>query len=74
MTRESNPDYYRLIEWFRDDTGIGAILNTSFNLHGYPIVETPADALNVLKNSELRYLAIGNYLVSKNAKLESKPS
>lgn len=74
LTRESNPDYYRLIEWFRDDTGIGAILNTSFNLHGYPIVETPADALNVLKNSELRYLAIGNYLVSKNAKLESKPS
>lgn len=74
LTRESNSDYYRLIEWFKDESGIGAVLNTSFNLHGYPIVETPVDALNVLKNSGLRHLAIGNYLVSKNAKHEAESS
>ena len=64
--RESyNPDYHRLIRLFKERTGRGALLNTSFNLHGYPIVETPEDALQVLEQSGLRYLAIGDVLVEK---------
>lgn len=61
-----NPDYHRLISYFKEITGTGVILNTSFNLHGYPIVCSPDDAIDVLHNSGLKYLAIGNFLVRKN--------
>lgn len=60
-----NPRYYKLIKEFKSITGIGAILNTSFNLHGYPIVYTPEDALYVFKNSGLEYMSLGSYLVTK---------
>lgn len=60
-----NPSYYKIIKEFKSLTGIGAVLNTSFNLHGFPIVYTPDDALFVFKNSGLKYLALGPYLVSK---------
>jgi carbamoyltransferase len=60
-----NRDYWYLIKCFEKLTGIGAILNTSFNLHGYPIVCSPEDALGVFMNSGLKYMAIGNFLVEK---------
>jgi len=63
---EHNLRYYRLIKEFEKMTGIAAVLNTSFNLHGAPIVCTPEDALEVFENSGLRYLALENYLISKN--------
>jgi carbamoyltransferase len=63
--RDWNPEYHRLISLFAERTGLHAVLNTSFNLHGYPIVMTPDDAIEVLRKSGLRYLAIGPYLVSK---------
>ena len=56
---------WTLIEEFQRLTGVGAVLNTSFNLHGFPIVSRPEDALDVLDRSGLRHLAIGNWLVSK---------
>lgn len=62
---EWNPDYYRLIRAFEKHSGYGVVLNTSFNLHGHPIVHTPKDALEVLDASGLTHLAIGNYLVRK---------
>jgi carbamoyltransferase len=62
-----NPDYNRLIKQFEKITGRGVILNTSFNLHGYPIVDSPEDAIFVLENSGLRNLAVGNYLVRKSS-------
>ncbi|OGZ17188.1 MAG: hypothetical protein A2494_03170 [Candidatus Lloydbacteria bacterium RIFOXYC12_FULL_46_25] len=65
VSREVNPDYHLLIKSFEKLTGVGVVLNTSFNLHGQPIVEHPADALQTLEQSGLRYLAIGNYLVFK---------
>lgn len=65
VSKEVNPDYHSLIKSFEEFTGAGVILNTSFNLHGQPIVEHPTDALQTLEQSGLRYLAIGNYLVSK---------
>jgi carbamoyltransferase len=65
LRREWNPHYYKIIKTFEDSTGIGAILNTSFNLHGYPMVGTPEMALWTFENSELDALILGNYLVSK---------
>jgi len=66
LEKEFNPSYYELISNFEKNTGIPALLNTSFNLHGFPIVCSPTDAINTLKNSGLKHLAIGNYLISKN--------
>ena len=65
LERQANPGYYRVIERFRERTGIGAVLNTSFNLHGEPIVNSPDDALRTLLNSELAFLTIDDYLISK---------
>jgi len=62
----SNPDFYRLIKSYEEITGEGIILNTSFNLHGYPIVYKPEEALDVLDRSGLKYLALGNWWVWKN--------
>ncbi len=59
----SNPDLYDLIKIFASKTKIGALLNTSFNLHGYPIVCTAKDAINVLENSELDGLILPGYLI-----------
>lgn len=65
VKREANPGYYRLIESFRKKTGVGAVLNTSLNLHGYPLVATPEQALMTLERSGLRHLALGSFLISK---------
>ncbi len=66
LQREDNESYYRLIQRFHILTGIPAVLNTSFNIHGEPIVETPADAVSVFSRSGLRTLALGPYLLTKN--------
>src|SRR5918995_1666254 len=66
VTESWNPDFYRLLRHYEDITGEGIILNTSFNLHGYPIVYTPAEAIDVLDRSGLKYLALGNWWVWKN--------
>ncbi|PYN53024.1 MAG: carbamoyltransferase, partial [Candidatus Rokuibacteriota bacterium] len=60
-----NPGYHRLIREFEARTGIGAVLNTSFNLHGEPLVCSPADALDTFERSGLPHLALGRFLVSK---------
>jgi carbamoyltransferase len=56
LKREQNPNYYDLIYLFYEKTGIPILLNTSFNLKGYPIVETFDDALLTLQNSDINYL------------------
>jgi carbamoyltransferase len=61
-----NPEMHAILDAFERRTGSGIILNTSFNLHGFPIVRTAAEALDVLRDSGLEYLQLGNYLVSKN--------
>jgi carbamoyltransferase len=60
-----NPRYHSLIKEFEKITGIGAVLNTSFNLHGYPIASSPADSFDVFDRSGLRHLAIEDWLVQK---------
>jgi carbamoyltransferase len=65
LKREWNPGYYKTIKVFEEKTGVGVLLNTSFNLHGYPIVCTPQQALWTLQNSALDGLALGNYLIKQ---------
>jgi len=62
---EWNPSYFKIIKEYEKLTGESVVLNTSFNLHGYPLVYTPEDALHVFDNSGLEYLAMGDYLVQK---------
>jgi carbamoyltransferase len=62
---QQNPDYYRLLQNFEAQTGRGVLLNTSFNLHGFPIVTTAKDAMNVFENSGLEYLNLGQLIVHK---------
>lgn len=56
LKREQNPNYFDLINLFYKKTGVPILLNTSFNLKGYPIVETFDDALLTLQNSKINYL------------------
>jgi carbamoyltransferase len=65
VCEHANPDYYRLLKYFQEMTGAGLILNTSFNLHGEPVVCSPEDALKVFDQSGLQYLAMGSLLLSK---------
>jgi carbamoyltransferase len=65
LTKEQNESYYDLILKFREITKVGALLNTSFNLHGEPNVSSYHDAIHTLNNSELEYLIIENYLLKK---------
>ena len=68
LEREWNPGYYDLIRAFDERTGVGGLLNTSFNLHGYPLVNSPAQALDVLDQSGLRFLILGDlWITSKQA-------
>ena len=60
-----NPSYRRIVQEFQGLTGVGGILNTSFNLHGFPIVGTPEIALDTLAQSGLDGLCLGNWLVLK---------
>ncbi len=63
--REQSARYYDLIERFGQATGVPVVLNTSFNLRGEPIVNTPADAFNTFSKSEMDSLVLENVLVEK---------
>jgi carbamoyltransferase len=65
VIRDWNPDYHALISAFAGITGVGAVLNTSFNLHGEPIVMSPADALHTVERSGLRHLVLEDLLLEK---------
>lgn len=65
VTQKDNPGYHSLIKAFEKLTGIGALLNTSFNIHGEPIVGTPSDAIDTFKRSGIQHLLLGDFLVSK---------
>jgi carbamoyltransferase len=65
VARHINPEFHDLMYKFHALTGKGLILNTSFNLHGFPIVMGAIDAMDVMVNSALEYLVIGDHLISK---------
>jgi predicted NodU family carbamoyl transferase len=66
VERSANPVYWDLIERFRRLTGIPAVVNTSFNLAGEPIVATAADAVATFTRSELDVLVLGNLLAARS--------
>jgi carbamoyltransferase len=59
----SAPDFYHITKAYYEITGIPSLINTSFNMHGEPIVCTPEDALRSFREGKLDYLAIGDWLV-----------
>ncbi len=65
VSKESNYQYWDLINEFELLTGQGGILNTSFNLHGLPVVHTPEQAIDVLLDSGLTCLQLESYLIRK---------
>ena len=66
VKRDTNKRYYDLILKFKEKTGCPVIVNTSFNVRGEPIVNTPADAFNCFMGTELDFLVIGNCVLDKN--------
>ena len=65
ITKNQNKDYEDLIRKFGKITGIYAVLNTSFNLHGFPIVNSVEDAIDIFSKSNLEALIVENYLIIK---------
>jgi carbamoyltransferase len=63
--RETNPRYHSLLKAFEQRTGCGVLVNTSFNVRGEPIVCTPADAYRCFMRTEMDYLVIENFFLSK---------
>jgi carbamoyltransferase len=61
---DTAPDFYKIAVAYHKLTGIPSLINTSFNMHGEPIVCTPEDALRSFNEGKLDYLAIGNWLVA----------
>lgn len=64
---QQNPRYWALIERFGQATGVPVLLNTSFNLKGEPVVNTPADAASTFFRSEMDCLVLGDFVIEKNA-------
>ncbi|WP_440692187.1 carbamoyltransferase C-terminal domain-containing protein [Candidatus Pelagibacter sp. HIMB1695] len=65
VTKKDNLEYYNLIKKFGENTSIYALLNTSFNLHGYPLVNNEKDAVKVFEMTDLDGLILENYLIIK---------
>ncbi|MDD5090858.1 MAG: carbamoyltransferase [Candidatus Wallbacteria bacterium] len=65
VSRATNPRYWQLINSFRQLTGYGVIVNTSFNVRGEPIVCTPDDAYRCFMRTEMDYLVMGDFLFCK---------
>ena len=63
--KDDNPLYHRMIEKFYENTGCPVIVNTSFNVRGEPIVESPLDAYKCFMRTEMDVLALGNFLLYK---------
>ena len=66
VCKSTNKIYYDLISKFREKTGCPIIVNTSFNVRGEPIVNTPTDAFKCFMGTELDFLVIGNCILDKN--------
>jgi carbamoyltransferase len=64
VTEEQNARYYRLIEAFRDITGVPMVLNTSFN-ENEPVVNTPAEALDCFLRTKMDLLVMGDLMVQR---------
>jgi len=64
--KDQSPRYYKMIEKFGQATGVPVVMNTSFNLKGEPIVNTPQNAYNTFSKSEMDALVLENFIIEKN--------
>jgi carbamoyltransferase len=65
IDEETNPFYYEILQAYHERTGIPSLINTSFNMHGEPIVATPSQAIKSFKQSDTDGLVLENWLVEK---------
>lgn len=70
--KETNERYWKLLDTFKQKTGYAVMVNTSFNVRGEPPVCTPEDAYKCFMRTEMDYLVVGNYLLSKTEQPEWK--
>jgi carbamoyltransferase len=70
VSKNTNPKYWDLINTFKRKSGVGMVINTSFNVRGEPIVCTPDDAFRCFMSTEMDYLVIENYVFTKTAQLD----
>jgi carbamoyltransferase len=73
VEREWNPKFHRLLKHYEALTGYGGVLNTSFNLHGDPVVCTPVDAIETYLQSDLDVLTIEDYIIWEKNRMEKRP-
>jgi len=64
--KETNPRYWQLINTFKEKTGYGIVVNTSFNVRGEPIVCTPEDAYKCFMRTEMDYLVVNDFILKKS--------
>ena len=65
VDKNTNKKFYDLINKFKKKTGCPLIINTSFNVRGEPIVNSPTDAFKCFMGTNLDYLVIGNFILEK---------
>jgi carbamoyltransferase len=65
VSKHTNKKYWTLINAFKQESGYGMVVNTSFNVRGEPIVCTPEDAYKCFMRTEMDYLVVGNYVLKK---------
>jgi carbamoyltransferase len=70
---DNNEKFYNLLRAFRDRTGCPVLLNTSFNVKGQPIVQTPEQAIACFQGTQIDVLVLGDFLVEKRAPTPNEP-
>ncbi len=65
ITKENNPDFFKILIEYKKLTNKSSLINTSFNMHEEPIVSSAEDALRAFEESQLPWLAIEDYLIGK---------
>ncbi len=70
VSKKTNPRYWELIHAFKQKSGVGMLVNTSFNVRGEPIVCTPDDAFRCFMSTEMDFLVIENYVFTKTAQID----
>lgn len=67
---ESNPRYHKLLQCFKEETGFGLLINTSFNVKDEPVVCTPADAIGCFQKTDMDVLVMNDFIVTKDPSAE----
>jgi carbamoyltransferase len=70
--KETNPRFWNLLNAFKRKTGYSVLVNTSFNVRGEPIVNTPEDSYRCFMRTDMDYLVIGNFIFDKKSQPEWK--